>query len=99
MCGVVMLKQKCIIHILRNWISKTVSCYFIGYLERSKSFRFYCPSHTTRIVETRHAVFFENYNISRSNEKMNCKPTRKRSNLCSNFDLYRGYTFFSFREK
>jgi hypothetical protein len=37
---------------------KTVSCYFIGYLERSKDFRFYCPSHTTRIVETRHVIFF-----------------------------------------
>jgi hypothetical protein len=49
--------------------SKIVSCYFIGYPERSKGFRFYYPSHTTRIVETRHAVFFENYNISGSNEK------------------------------
>jgi hypothetical protein len=29
---------------------------------------------------------------------MNCKSTRKISNLCSNFDLYRGYKFFSFRE-
>jgi hypothetical protein len=38
--------------------SKIVSCYFIGYPERSKGFRFYCPSHTTRIIETRHAVFF-----------------------------------------
>jgi hypothetical protein len=49
--------------------SKTVSCYFIGYLEISKGFKFYCPSHTTRIVETGHAVFFKNYNISGSNEK------------------------------
>jgi hypothetical protein len=48
---------------------KIVSCYFIGYPERSKGFRFYCPSHTTRIVETRHAVFFKNYNISGSNKK------------------------------
>ncbi|KAK3032597.1 hypothetical protein RJ639_037361 [Escallonia herrerae] len=30
-----------------------------GYPERSKGFRFYCPSHTTRIVETRHAIFIE----------------------------------------
>ncbi|KAK2968104.1 hypothetical protein RJ640_029237 [Escallonia rubra] len=30
-----------------------------GYPEMSKSFRFYCPSHTTRIVETRRALFFE----------------------------------------
>jgi hypothetical protein len=49
--------------------SKTISYYFIGYPKRSKNFRFYCPPHTTTIVETRHAVFFENYNISGSNEK------------------------------
>jgi hypothetical protein len=49
--------------------SKTVSYYFIGYPEKSKSFRFYYPSHTTRIVETRHAIFFENGNINGSNEK------------------------------
>jgi hypothetical protein len=54
---------------IRKLDSKTISCYFIGYPERSKGFRFYCPSHTTRIVETRHAVFFENYSISRSTEK------------------------------
>jgi hypothetical protein len=47
--------------------SKTISCYFIGYPERSKCFKFYYLSHTTRIVETRHAVFFENSNISGSN--------------------------------
>ncbi|KAK3021292.1 hypothetical protein RJ639_047283 [Escallonia herrerae] len=37
-----------------------------GYSERSKGFRFYCPSHTTRIVETRHAVFFEDAEYSGS---------------------------------
>jgi len=52
---------------LKKLDSRTISCYFIGYPERSKGFRFYCPSHTTRIVETRHAVFFENGNISGSN--------------------------------
>ncbi|KAJ9558495.1 hypothetical protein OSB04_013109 [Centaurea solstitialis] len=40
--------------------SKTISCYFVGYLERSKGYRFYAPSHTTRIVETRRAEFLEN---------------------------------------
>ena len=38
---------------------KTVSCYFIGYLEKSKGFRFYCPDRHTKFVETRHAVFLE----------------------------------------
>ncbi|GJW43782.1 UBN2_2 domain-containing protein [Tanacetum coccineum] len=34
--------------------------------ERSKGYRFYCPSHSTRIVETRHAEFLENANNSGS---------------------------------
>jgi hypothetical protein len=38
---------------------KTVSCHFIGYLEKSKSFRFYCPDRHTKYVETRHAIFLE----------------------------------------
>lgn len=37
----------------------TVSYYFIGYPERSKGFRFYCPSHTTRIIETETTRFIE----------------------------------------
>jgi transposase InsO family protein len=38
---------------------KTVSCHFIGYPERLKGFRFYCPDRYTKFVETRHAVFLE----------------------------------------
>jgi hypothetical protein len=38
---------------------KTVSCHFIGYPERSKGFRFYCPDRSTKFVETRYAVFLE----------------------------------------
>ncbi|CAL9019345.1 unnamed protein product [Prunus brigantina] len=38
---------------------KTISCYFIGYPTRSKSFRFYCPNYGTRIVETGYAKFIE----------------------------------------
>lgn len=45
---------------------KTISCFFIGYPERSKGYRFYAPSHSTRIVETKHAEFLENVNISGS---------------------------------
>jgi hypothetical protein len=37
----------------------TVSCHFIGYLERSKGFRFYYPDRYTKFVETRHTVFLE----------------------------------------
>ena len=38
---------------------KTVSCHFIGYPEKSKCYRFYCPDRHTKFVETRHAVFLE----------------------------------------
>ncbi|CAL9021612.1 unnamed protein product, partial [Prunus brigantina] len=40
--------------------SRTVSCFFIGYPEGSKGYRFYCPKNTTRFVETQRAVFMEN---------------------------------------
>ena len=39
--------------------SKTINCHFIGYLEKSKCYRFYCPDRHTKFVETRHAVFLE----------------------------------------
>ncbi|KAI5325276.1 hypothetical protein L3X38_034350 [Prunus dulcis] len=38
---------------------KTVSCRFIGYADRSKGFRFYCPNYVKRIVETGKARFIE----------------------------------------
>ena len=47
---------------------RTISRYFIGYVERSKGYRFYCPSHSTRIVESRNAKFLENYLISGSDQ-------------------------------
>ena len=31
---------------------RTISGYFIGYAERSKGYRFYCSSHSTKIVES-----------------------------------------------
>ena len=39
--------------------SKTVSCHFIGYPEKSKGYRFYCPDRQKKFVETRHVVFLE----------------------------------------
>ena len=42
---------------------KTVSCHFIGYLEKSKGYRFYCPDRYTKFIETRHVVFLGNYMI------------------------------------
>lgn len=39
--------------------SKTVSCFFIGYPDRTKGYRFYCPKNNTRFVETQRAIFIE----------------------------------------
>ena len=50
---------------------RTISGYFIGYAERSKGYRFYCPSHNTRIVESRNAKFLENDLISGSDKIRN----------------------------
>ena len=38
---------------------RTISGYVIGYAEKSKGYRFNCPSHNTRIVESRNAKFIE----------------------------------------
>ena len=38
---------------------RTTSGFFIGYPSHSKGFRFYCPSHNTRIVESNNARFLE----------------------------------------
>lgn len=58
--------------------SRTVSGYFIGYPEKSKGFVFYCPSHSTRIVETGNARFIENGETSGSSESrgVNIKEIR-----------------------
>jgi hypothetical protein len=50
---------------------RTISGYFIGYLEKSKKFRFYCPNHSMRIVETGNARFIENGEISGSDNLRN----------------------------
>ncbi|RVW63464.1 Retrovirus-related Pol polyprotein from transposon TNT 1-94 [Vitis vinifera] len=48
--------------------SRTISGYFIGYPDKSKGYRFYCPNHSVRIVETGNARFLENGEINGSNE-------------------------------
>ncbi|KAK9168418.1 hypothetical protein Syun_000558 [Stephania yunnanensis] len=55
---------------------RTISGYFIGYVERSKGYRFYCPSHNTRIVESRNAKFLENDMISGRNHFQDNVPKR-----------------------
>ena len=44
--------------------SRIVSGYFIGYLEKSKGYIFYCPNHSPRIMETGNAKFLENGEVS-----------------------------------
>ncbi|KAL6340089.1 hypothetical protein AAG906_038924 [Vitis piasezkii] len=38
---------------------KTISGFFVGYCIGSRDSRFYCPSHTTRIIESDRAIYFE----------------------------------------
>ena len=53
----------------RSLDSRTVSGYFIGYPERSRGYRFFCPSHSMRIVEFDRAFFLEDGRISGSTIK------------------------------
>ena len=39
---------------------KTISGYFVGYTEKSKGYRFCCPHHNLRFMESRNAKFLEN---------------------------------------
>ena len=50
---------------------RTISGYFIGYAKKSKGYRFYCPSHSTRIVESRNAKFLEYDLVSGSDQFRN----------------------------
>jgi hypothetical protein len=62
---------------------KIVSFYFIGYPEKSKDFRFYCPDKYIKFIETRHAIFLEDEMMRGSmvaqkndlEEKHVCVPT------------------------
>ena len=49
--------------------SRIVSGYFIGYLEKSKGYKFYYPNHSSRIIETGNAKFIENGEVSGSANK------------------------------
>ncbi|KAL6342265.1 hypothetical protein AAG906_006890 [Vitis piasezkii] len=72
--------------------SKTISCNFIGYPERSKGFKFYCHGQDPKIVETRHAVFLENEYFSGRTELKNvilCRSQReKRPTISNDYEVY-----------
>ena len=55
---------------------RTISGFFIGYAEKSKGYKFYCPSHSTRIVESRNAKFLENALISGSDQSKDLGPEK-----------------------
>ena len=55
----------------KNIDHRTISENFIEYAERSKGFRFSCPSSSIRIVESRNAKFLENDLISGSDQFQN----------------------------
>jgi hypothetical protein len=57
---------------------KTVNCHFIGYPDKSKGFRFYCPNRYIKIVETRHAVFLEDEVIRGSTVSREIRLEEKR---------------------
>ena len=59
MCGGSPAEAKVFNPNIRKLDPKTVSYHFIGYPEKSKVFRFYCPDKHTKFVETRHAVFLD----------------------------------------
>ncbi|RVW41067.1 Retrovirus-related Pol polyprotein from transposon TNT 1-94 [Vitis vinifera] len=44
---------------LKKLDPKTISGFFVGYCIGSRGSRFYCSSHTTRIIESDRAVYFE----------------------------------------
>ena len=52
----------------------TISGYFVGYAEKSKGYRFYFHSHTTRFVESRNDKFLENDINSESDLPRNTVP-------------------------
>ncbi|CAL2271583.1 unnamed protein product [Prunus armeniaca] len=51
--------------------SRTASGYFVGYLKRTKGYRFYCPQNTTRFVETQRAVLIKSKNEATEQENFN----------------------------
>ena len=62
---------------------RTISGYFVGYAERSKGYRFYCPSHSTRFVESRNSKFLENDLISGSDQSLDFIPEKDHSEASS----------------
>jgi hypothetical protein len=61
---------------------KTVSCYFIGYLDKSKGFCFYYSDRYIKIMEMRHTAFLEDEVIRESMVPQEIRLEKKR--VCVN---------------
>ncbi|KAH9687283.1 hypothetical protein KPL70_014708 [Citrus sinensis] len=55
----------------RKLYLKTISGHFIGYCTGSRGSRFYCPSHTTKIIESDRAIYFEDDHNGESSKPRN----------------------------
>jgi hypothetical protein len=55
--------------------TKTISCDFISYPDKSKGYRFYCLERTTKFIDTRHTMFLE-CDISSSPRKVDLEEIR-----------------------
>ncbi|KAH7576440.1 hypothetical protein JRO89_XS01G0064800 [Xanthoceras sorbifolium] len=56
---------------LRKLDQKTISGHFNGYCIGLRGSRFYCPSHTTRIIESDRTIYFEDDHDRKSSEPRN----------------------------
>jgi len=50
---------------------RTINGYFNGYPKKSKGYMFYCPTHSTRIIETGNPQFIENGETNESEASQN----------------------------
>ncbi|RVW40751.1 Retrovirus-related Pol polyprotein from transposon TNT 1-94 [Vitis vinifera] len=57
--GVAERRNHTLLDISKKLDPKTISGFFVGYCIGSRGSRFYCPSHTTKIIESDKAVYFE----------------------------------------
>ncbi|KAL0404427.1 UNVERIFIED_CONTAM: hypothetical protein Sradi_2083500 [Sesamum radiatum] len=53
--------------------SRTISRYFIGYVERSKGYRYYCLSNSTRVMESKNAKFLKSDMITGSDKGLSIR--------------------------
>lgn len=73
--------------------SKIVRGYFIGYLEKSKGYRFYYPNHS--MSRNRKCRYLENDKID-GNDALRNVIIQKSLNACPNIHNFNGNCYFSY---